>query len=1275
MISKNILNYTIISFIGSGGMGSVYLAEHHTIKNQRVAIKVIKADLVNDFTRQRIKEEAELLASLQHPNIVRFHDFHIDEDGNIYLIMEYADGVGIDDYIRNVTGLIVEDRICSLFEPILDAVDYAHRHKIVHRDIKPSNIIITKEGVPKILDFGIAGLMNDNEETAKEKIIMGTPSYMSPEQVKGDTLDARSDIYSLGVLLHEMMTGNPPYDTTTLTEFEINQKVVDEPLPRMRQFYKYVSDGMQRIVDKATAKNRDDRFRSCAEFKKELHRTVYPPKMPRWVWVAASAILLICIGAGVGIWDYNRLKTGYYRDYTEKWGVPVGIGKLSAGERTHANRMYRIESSRGKVRRLSHVNSVGAVIGDTESERALRPNDAEYSYGADGHLSSVKVKDTNGRVVYVMSYNENMRTLTFRFDDEHGTEKTIGNETIGYVDALGQDDGTKKGRISRWLLTYDDNGYVTEVDYAGFQNVRVGDKDNIFGRRYVRDDKGRVIEESYVGIDGQPKSTRWGLGIKTFEYDSDDNWVKSIYLTTDRTPALDGDGGVSVYTMQYDSYGNLTEARHFFGDDTPMIPKRLGVHGYTRTYDDHGFVTREDYIDTLGQPTFNTYGFAYAMYENDERGFGNEIRLFDTEGNPTYNSSGISIIRSINDASGNALVVEYFDADGNPTISSENVAKVVSRFDSLGNVISRFCYGTDGALTASVSGDAGFEATYDKFNRCTSTLYFGTDSLPAPNNDGIIYVENEYDVRGNQIASTYFEAPDSPKLRYNSEHVAGWRGKYDDNGNMTETSWIDTDGNVSSCGYGTAVRKMTYDDNGNRISQREYDESGNLVINGIGAGFDKKYDSRGNCVEYLPIGCDGKLMANRLIERYGYDSNDNVVSVAYFNAEGKPAYNLNKVHRETSAYNNNNQLVESRSFDTEGKPAPLKGSRCAVARYEYDERGNISKRMYFGVDGKPVNGQTEPWSSSKYEHDAMGNITHQLFFDTEGKPTDPKTMVPEGFARYDIHGNRIYVAAGDGKGNIIMNPLMGACIAKAKYDNNGNRIERSYFDAKERPMLCTVGEKAHLEKYTYDIRDNQTSVSLYDTAGKPMNGSNGYHRQENEYDNLGRQTVEAYFDKNGKPSGATHKITFSYAGDNPNPSYARIYNTAGKLTTTLRWNGSSWEIADSYPTSATQVIDVDPSDSSDTFHEFINELTTLLPLDLGSDSKDLELTGVKSSQNVTTFTFTMPESLYDTSDEDILFYKCVVSAFTETIKQQTEAPKGHTLKGVLKDSKGRTVSQ
>ena len=179
MIGKEILNYRIISLLGRGGMGSVYLAEHTLIKNEKVAIKVINANMANSFTREQLQHEAEHLAALNHNNIVSFKNYQVDEEGNLYLIMEYADGMNLGDYIKYVSGLIVEERICPIFEPILDAVGYAHKRKRLHRDIKPANIVITDEGVKtRILDFPATSFVHDNDDDIS--------IYAAPWQSKSD---------------------------------------------------------------------------------------------------------------------------------------------------------------------------------------------------------------------------------------------------------------------------------------------------------------------------------------------------------------------------------------------------------------------------------------------------------------------------------------------------------------------------------------------------------------------------------------------------------------------------------------------------------------------------------------------------------------------------------------------------------------------------------------------------------------------------------------------------------------------------------------------------------------------------------------------------------------------------------------------------------------------------------------------------------------------------------------------------------------------------------
>lgn len=1275
LIGLEVLNYVITAFIGAGGMGSVYMAEHKAIRGNRVAIKVIKAEMVNEFTRNLIRQEAEMLAKLNHPNIVRFINYHVDADGNIYLIMELAVGQTLGQYISNVTGLIVEDRIYELFAPILDAVQYAHSKNIAHLDIKPANIIVTEDGTPKVLDFGIARILN-SENNGGTGAIMGTPSYMSPEQVQGSEIDNRSDIYSLGVLLHEMLTGKPPYDTHTLSQFDIQQKVVGEPLPRMREFYSHITDKTQAVVDKATAKNPEERYRSCDDFKKDLHRAVVPkPPMPKWVKGVIAAVAVLLVGSGIWAWDYTRLKTSYFRDYTEQWGMPVGIAQISGSDRKHTHRMYRIESSRGKVRRLSHVNSMGSLISDGESERADRPVDAEYFYGTDGQVSKVKIKNAAGEVLYVKDYSENLKTVTFKYDDEHGTEKSLGANTVGYVDAMAIDNLSNKGRISRWLVDYDSNGYLTGIDYAGFQNTRVSDNDRLFGKRFKRDYMGRVIEESYVTLDGTPTATPWGLGIKEFTYDDNGNMTEVRYLTVDRNPAFDYKDGVSIYTLSYDQYANNIEAKHFDGEHNPMFPKRMGFHSIKSEYNDKGFNTRSQVFGITGEPTYCQGGYSAVEFAYDENGYVTEQRYFDTESNPTPCTGNYAIVRITNTPYGSPLVIEYFDVDNKPTTNNKNTFRCVNTYDCVGRQTSKMAYGTDGNLTITNDGTAGTQYTYDNFGRTKSILWLGTDSLPCKGSEGIVYLVFDYDQKGNQTAVTFYDSPETMNRALAARDIAGWRASYDDNGNQTEIEFIDTEGKPSTGGQGAARRVKTYDGLGNCTSMRNYDVNGHLVIEGDEAGYDRKYDERGNCIEYRSIGCDGQLMDNTLVIRSEYDERGNLSSEAFYHGNGTPAVNYEGYHRETHTYDDRNQEIETRYFGSDGKPTPLRGSNFAIKKAEYDERGNLVKLYAYDVNDNPALFDYGAFHSSAHEFDAMGNLTHLLYYGIDGKPTDPANCIPELLVRYDTNGNLIFRASGDGFGNYIHSNENGAAINRMEYDMRNNLIQIAYFDAQDRPIRSTVGEKVHRKTYEYDSHSNRTSEEFFDTDGTPMNGANGYQRMTIKYDEYGRKIEEAHFDKNGSPTNygsGSHKYVWFYSGDSKTASQIKAYDTAGHHIST--YDGYQWVEAGSTSRSGSTSVSVS---SAGSFKESLDGLQSELPLNLGADCNYLVILKLERTANSTTFVFKMPDSLYDTSNEDIEYYKEFIQDFREVFINggaDVKVPAGHTVRVRLIDSKGRTVN-
>ncbi len=1258
MIGKEVLNYTIISLIGKGGMGSVYLAEHKYIKQQKVAIKVINGNMINDFTRQRLAEEADRLARMNHPNIVHFINYHIDEAGSIYLIMEYADGHSLEDYIKNVSGLIVEDKICSFFEPLLDAFDYAHKHKIIHKDIKPSNIVITNEGVPKILDFGIAALLDDAGKDKDKDVIMGTPSYMSPEQVKGDSLDQRSDIYSLGVLLHQMLTGNPPYDTTTMTEHDIYKHVVEDELPRMKTYYKYVSDKVQTIVDKATNKKAESRYQSCQDFKKALHNAIYPEKISKGMKAIIITIAAIIVCGTAFLWDYNRVKVSYYKDYVEQWGIPQGIGKISASDRVHVHRMYRFEYKNYKLQRVSHVNSIGTVIQDGESERYERPIDIMFYYNDDNHLNRAKVMDNNGQVLYIKSYNEKLNTVIFQFNDEYGTEKTIGNETVGYVDAFASNQD--RGKISRYLIEYDENGYVKTLRYAGFQNVYVGDSHGIYGKQYVRDDKGRVIEEMYLAYDGSPKATKWGMGKKVFVYDENDNWVKSIYQTIDGKPALDDTDGTSVCENVYDEYGNSIAQYFKTSDGKLMISGMQGCAGVVTEYDEKGFIKKQTTIGIDGNIEINALGGGYAIseYKCNEYGFFSDITFMDANGNPCESTFGSAYVKIVTDSRGNELERWNYNLNKELVANTEGYAGLKAEYDSLGHMIKIIYYGENGEPCETNYGYAGWTSEYNAMGDFIKQSYFGTDMKPITDNNNVCSYVVERDIRGNITKMFYYN--EKGELTLSGEGIAITEYEYDDNGNEICRRFFDKNNKPTKGYIGFAQKAYTYDDKGHMLSERYYDTKNNLIlVDGI-AGNNYKRDGHGNIIEEFPIGIDQKMAKGKLIFRYKYDDKDNLIEFAVFDEDGRPTTDSNDIHKYTQKFNNRNQCIETCYYNTKGELTSYSDHNYCIVRYEYNERGLGTKISYFDKNNKPAiytGSQDGNYSSFVSEYDVYGRVIKQFFFDKNGLPTDPNVMVPEGSVEYDKWGNVVYLASLDGKGNLIRNPQTGWSYMRSEYDNKGNVLWTSYFNEKEKATLCNEGY--HKTVYTYTNTNQIHTQSFFNTKGEPMLVNN-YHKQINKYDDNGLEIENAYYDTKGKPANAydwIHKITIKYDKNNI-PSERKVYDVAGTQQLHQQFIDGEW---------------VKVRDWKKEVREFFgNEL----PLDFGEELGNLVLYSYNIKNSKVEILMKTHLSKYQMSNEDVDNYILYTELIIELLlKEELDLPKDVKLTYILEDSKGRELSR
>lgn len=226
--------YRLDRVIGEGGMGRVYLAiRDDDVFKRRVAIKLVRLDLASSSVARRLRVERQILASLDHPNIAQIFDGGTTEAGQPYFVMEYVEGSAIDDYCDQ-NRLSIDDRL-TLFRKVCSAVHYAHQNLVVHRDLKPSNILVTAEGEPKLLDFGIAKLLNPelgapNLDPTQPWVRLLTPRYASPEQLAGKPITTVSDVYSLGVLLYRLLTGHLPHRFETQSPREI-ERILSEEVP------------------------------------------------------------------------------------------------------------------------------------------------------------------------------------------------------------------------------------------------------------------------------------------------------------------------------------------------------------------------------------------------------------------------------------------------------------------------------------------------------------------------------------------------------------------------------------------------------------------------------------------------------------------------------------------------------------------------------------------------------------------------------------------------------------------------------------------------------------------------------------------------------------------------------------------------------------------------------------------------------------------------------------------------------------------------------------
>src|SRR3984885_2321884 len=328
--------YELDGVVGRGGMAEVYRARDIRL-DRIVAIKTLRADLARDQIFQaRFRREAQSAASLNHPSIVAVYDTGEDMATGVpvpYIVMEYVDGRTVRDLLQEGHRLLPE-RSLEIIDGVLRALEYSHQAGIVHRDIKPGNVMVTRNGDIKVMDFGIARAMSDAQATMTQTAqVIGTAQYLSPEQARGERVDARSDLYSTGCLMYELLTGRPPFTGDSPVAIAY-QHVRENPVPPSR-VDPSLPPWADSIVLKAMAKSANDRYQSAAEMQADIQRAASgmqvaaampPTRADYYDYQQRTAQMGPQTMMGAAQTTVTPYQTGYQTGYRSGYQQPYGYG-------------------------------------------------------------------------------------------------------------------------------------------------------------------------------------------------------------------------------------------------------------------------------------------------------------------------------------------------------------------------------------------------------------------------------------------------------------------------------------------------------------------------------------------------------------------------------------------------------------------------------------------------------------------------------------------------------------------------------------------------------------------------------------------------------------------------------------------------------------------------------------------------------------------------------------------------------------------------------------
>lgn len=1091
--------YRLVRNLGHGASAQVWLAQDTMANDLKVAVKVFSSHKGMDTEGiQNFKKEFTFVYNLQHQNLLTPTNYAICEHVP-YLVLPYCENGSCVSMI----GRADEADVIRFLHDVAAALECLHAHDIVHQDIKPDNVLLDDDCNYLVTDFGIS-TQSVGDATVTSGSYGGTRAYMGPERFeKGATPVKMNDIWALGATAFELLTGNAPFgDNGGLVQAQ-GEKVPDlpdtlqpevrhlilsclEPEPWNRPSAEHVRKKTQLYIETGGWKERDGR---------------------RYLYASACAAALLLLVAGLWIWDYNRTKVFYYKDYVEYWGVPEGIGRLTGSDMRHREATYRMEYCQRKLRRLSLVNPEGNLIPHTDTETMLtRYTDVRYYYTDDGKVDYKTVYDQAGKLLYKMDYDEALKTVTFRQNDEYGTEMNLRASTTD-LQHQGKYMFEQKSRISRYLLTYDDDGLLKKLLYVGLQNVPAGDAENIYGIRYEYDSRGHKTEEQFLGADGQPTSNGLGLSIKQYEYDDDDNWCAVRYLNIDRGPSHDGNN-CALVRIGSDEWGNRISECYYTIEGERSIRTDLGIFGIRYEYNDEGHRTTQTNIGLDGSPMACRMGFVQERLEYDENGYVSRVTLHDADGHPAsrlYEDECWSQMRIVNNPQGLQIERAYYDEDGKPAESVHGYTKMVMGYDSLGNRTQVAYYGPDGKPSAYDGLYAKIKLSYDEFGRVTTLQHIGIDGKPALDGDGVSTICAEYNRQGALVKLAYLNQQGKPTMGSGFYSSRTW--DYDELGNIKTWNFFDTEGRLTNNSDGVARSEFVYDSKTNfNTMAKDYNSQGTLLT-----ARHMTYDKRGNTVKDYVVTASGALRTGTAVEHREFDANNRAVKVWWTNLAGQPVNKPGtKVARVQSKYDARGNEIEQTFWNAAGKPS-VNDQGAFKQEHRYNDLGLMVYERNLDADGKPLTG-TNVNPEGKCEYDKQGNLTKVECYDGYGKPR----LSSDGFFRmtatFNKQGKVTETAYYGTDGKPVMSRNNEYARKTTQYNNKGLEMQSTFYNTQQRVF--------RIDEFKYNGKNRLVEQRIQNDKKQLDDSFWGYSRLTISYNDSELIPIQRmYFNKNGQKLG------------------------------------------------------------------------------------------------------------------------------------------------------------